>query len=63
MTLTIIEPFRSKIFVNIMTKRLTNWCEENGVIAGFRSKYSTIDNIFTLQSLIQKHISRKRGLR
>ena len=29
--------------------------------AGFRSKYSTIDNVFTLKSLVQKHISKKGG--
>ena len=27
--------------------------------ARFRRNYSTIDNIFTLQSLVQKHISKK----
>ena len=26
--------------------------------AGFRSGYSTVDNIFTLQSLIQKYLSK-----
>ena len=48
-----------KIFVNVLTKRLTNWCEDNSVIeesqAGFRSQYSTIDNIFTLNGIIQKY--------
>jgi len=35
------------------------WCEDNSVIeesqAGFRSQYSTIDNIFTLNGIIQKY--------
>ena len=48
-----------------MVKRLDDWAAENNIIhesqAGFRRNYSTIDNIFTLQSLIQKHISKKGG--
>ena len=54
-----------KIFVNVLTKRLTNWCEDNSVIeesqAGFRSQYSTIDNIFTLNGIIQKYLSKRKG--
>ena len=54
-----------KIFCNITVKRLDDWTAENNIIhksqAGFRRNYSTIDNIFTFQSLIQKHISKKGG--
>ena len=54
-----------KIFTGILTNRLNEWTEKYNVIhesqAGFRSKYSTIDNVFTLQSLVQKHISKKKG--
>ena len=54
-----------KIFTNILTNRLNEWTEKYNVIyesqAGFRSNYSTIDNVFTLQSLVKKHISKKGG--
>jgi len=29
--------------------------------AGFRSQYSTIDNIFTLNGSIQKYLSKRKG--
>ena len=55
----------SKIFTNILTIRLQTWAENNNVIddsqAGFRKNYSTIDNIFSLQALIQKYLCRERG--
>ena len=54
-----------KIFVNILTIRLTTWCDNYNVIdesqAGFRKGYSTTDNIFCLMSLIQKYLSKKKG--
>ena len=54
-----------KIFTNIQTNRLNEWTKKYNAIhecqASFRSKYSTIDNVFTLQSLVQKHISKKGG--
>ena len=54
-----------KIFMNIMTVRLSSWADLNDVIdesqAGFRKGYSTIDNIFSLQALVQKYLCRERG--
>ena len=54
-----------KIFTNILTNRLNEWAEKYNVIhecqAGFRSKYSTIDNVFTLQSLVPNILVRKGG--
>lgn len=54
-----------KIFTNIVCIRLTKWSEQNNIIdesqAGFRKGYSTVDNIFILQALIQKYLSKKRG--
>ena len=54
-----------KIFTSIIHKRLYDCSESNKIIdeaqAGFRRGYSTIDNIFTLQSVIQKYISKGRG--
>lgn len=39
----------SKIFMHILTRRLTTWCDDNTIInesqTGFRSKYSITDNI------------------
>ena len=49
-----------KIVSNIVNKRLCTWPEANGKIdeaqAGFRSGYSTIDNMFSLQSMIKKYM-------
>ena len=54
-----------KLFMNIMTIRLTEWAETHNVLdesqAGFRKGYSTMDNVFSLQSLIQKYLCRARG--
>ena len=55
----------SKVFTHILRRRLTVWCENNDIIdesqAGFRSQYSTVDNIFTLQGVIQKYLSKRKG--
>jgi len=55
----------SKIFINIPSKRLSTWCDDNDVIdesqAGFRKGYSTIDKLFNLQSVVQKYLTVKRG--
>ena len=54
-----------KIFSNILVARLDKWTDKFNVIhesqAGFRRKYSTIDNIFSLHALVQKYLSKKRG--
>lgn len=56
----------SKIFMGVISKRLTLWSELNENIveeqAGFRSGYSTIDNIFILTSIITKYLSKKKGV-
>ena len=55
----------SKIFTGILTSRLQIWAEEKEVIdesqAGFRKGYSAIDNVFSLQALIQKYLCHSRG--
>ena len=55
----------SKIFVNILNKRLTTWCDEHKIVhesqAGFRRHYYTVDNIFNLQAAIQKFLCKRRG--
>ena len=54
-----------KIFMNVLTIRLTSWTEANWVIdelqAGFRKDYSTTDNIFSHRALVQKYLCRARG--
>ena len=51
--------------MKILSKRLTKWADNNSVIdesqAGFRQGYSTIDNIFNLQAVIQKYLSKRKG--
>ena len=55
----------SNFFTIILIIRLRKWAENNNVIAesqaGFLKQYSTIDNIFSLQALIQKYLCRERG--
>ncbi|KAK7481830.1 hypothetical protein BaRGS_00026977 [Batillaria attramentaria] len=51
----------SKVFTYILNKRLTEWAEEQSVIAkeqaGVRSDHSTVDHIFTFIAIIQKSMS------
>ena len=60
-----LQPILSKIFASILSKRLNSWCEANNVIgeeqAGFRRSRSTIDNIFCLQTIVQKYLRKKGG--
>ena len=60
-----LQPIISKICINILNKRLTQWSDENEIIgeeqAGFRKSYSTIDNLFCLQTLVTKYIKSKGG--
>lgn len=54
-----------KILMGVLQKRLDSWVEKNQVLnefqAGFRRGYSTIDNIFSLISLIKiKNSERKK---
>ena len=54
-----------KIFSHIMNNRLYSWAEDNNKIdesqSGFRRGYSAIDNIFCLQAITQKYLSRNGG--
>ena len=49
----------SKVYTNILNKRLAEWAEvEEKIIeeqAGFRAGYSTLDHIFSLYAMVQKH--------
>ena len=54
-----------KIFSGVINKRLYEWAENNHKIdecqAGFRHGYSAVDNVFCLQAMIQKYLSKKGG--
>ena len=53
----------SKCYTSILNKRLYAWLEENDKIsecqAGFRKKYSTVDQIFNLYAIVQKCLSQQ----
>ena len=53
-----------KIFSNIINERLITWTQTFHILdeaqAGFRKGYSAIDNIFTLQSMVQKYLTKPR---
>ena len=55
----------SKVFSQILQNRLKTWCDINDLIpeeqAGFRKEYSTVDNIFSLNAIVQKYISKPKG--
>ena len=55
----------AKLFTMILYLRASKWCEENDKLpewqSGFRIERSCLDNIFTLDFLIQKHISKEKG--
>ena len=53
-----------KCYTFILNKRLYAWLKQNNQIveeqAGFRKSYSTVDCIFALNVIVQKHLD-KRG--
>lgn len=55
----------SKLYSSVINSRLNSFCDETDCIpeaqAGFRKGYSTIDNIFCLQSLVQKYLTKQGG--
>ena len=52
-------------FTKIINERLVIWGNVYGKLyeeqAGFRAKYSTVDHIFVLNSVVQKYLSRQKG--
>ena len=54
-----------KIFTKKLNERLIKWANDHNAQhdeqAGYKKGYSTIDNIFVLQSIIQKYLSRQKG--
>ena len=55
----------SKIFSAILYNRLLQWCNDGQHVpesqTGGREGYSTIDNVFCLQALTQKYMSKSKG--
>lgn len=54
-----------KIFSKVINTRLIQWAESNNLQheeqAGYKKGYSTVDQIFILQSLAQKYLCRPKG--
>ena len=54
-----------KDFAHILNKRLSWWQEESNKIAeeqsGFRTGYSTMDNVFALYAIVQRYLTKKSG--
>ena len=54
----------SKLYSYIINERLSRWAEDSDVLgeiqAGFRKDHSTTDYIFTLFSMIQRHVLRNK---
>lgn len=55
----------NKVFTNILNERIKAWVDANQMIdesqAGFRKGYSATDNLFCLQAMAQKYLSKKNG--
>ena len=58
-------PIFSKIFVNVLYNRLSEWVERNDIICmeqgGFRKAFSTCDSIFILNACIEKYVRKTKG--
>jgi hypothetical protein len=51
--------------IHVLSNQLTTGAEANSVIdesqTGFRRGYSTIDNVFNLQAIVRKYLSKMKG--
>ena len=63
--ITLVSCF-GKIFSSILNDRLQSWATQNSANTdaqfGFKSKHSTVDAIFILNTLIEKHLNSKKQL-
>lgn len=55
-----------KVFTTVLQKRLTSWININSLLkefqAGFRSGYSTVDQIFVLKSIAEAYAAQRKKL-
>ena len=55
-----------KVYTHILNRRLSKWAQRERIVveeqAGFREGYSTVDHIFTLYALVQKHLNNNTKL-
>jgi len=55
----------SKVFMKVLSNRQTFWAETFEVVdesqVGFRAGYSTVDNIFNLNAIIQKYLLKRNS--
>lgn len=55
----------SKCFTSVLNKRLVMWVEKHKILtesqAGFRKDYSTADHIFTLNAIVERSLSKRKG--
>ena len=58
-------PILSKIFSKVLLERLNFWADAKNIIhqeqAGFRKGFRNTDNVFILDTIVNKYLSRKRG--
>ena len=63
--ITLVSCF-AKIFTSILNDQLQNWAQETEINSdaqfGFKAKHSTVDYIFILTSLIERHLQNKKRL-
>ena len=55
-----LQPCLSTIFSSLLNNKITNFTESNNILgegqAGFRKNYSTIDNLFVVNSVVRQNI-------
>ena len=60
-----LQPVISKIYTTILNKSLSDWSNENNIIAeeqaGYRKSYLTSDKLFCLQTIVTKDLRNKGG--
>ncbi|XP_078607973.1 uncharacterized protein LOC144879949 [Branchiostoma floridae x Branchiostoma japonicum] len=63
-SITLLSVF-GKLFLTILGKRLNNWGESGEKLVesqmGFRKGYGVLDNLFCLNSIVNKYLTRPRG--
>ena len=55
-----------KLFTSLLNDRIGKFCEDNSTLlenqAGFRRSYSTVDQIFLLQNIVDLYLEQKKRL-